>query len=354
MTSPTNATIVAIRISIGGRTGYTMWAPPWIEDGEEWQAFLGAGDTVLMFDSAGELAAYVARGEPNDLDDHPSWDMTRSLPAREFVPTTDYEFDVDGVPDLVTGTLGEQDRQSAADVIDLVRRISECVEDGPLMSLLDDPEFGRLADDEEIEPEADDEGEGTDDAVDDDTQDGKAGDGWDDVRERLRDSWPLLTRRLSERLAWAGSAPEVTPATRAQFWDSVGILPVTITTAERTGYTLRCYLDDAAVFLGTDMSVDIFTQPRGLVDFCHSAETHDLSDLETWDKVAHAGELDVRPQREDRYDVTAYGPSAAEVAGDLADYCHLDGVTARLRGADAAGHWDEVVAEVSSCLRWHD
>ena len=34
--------IVPIALTLDDRTGYTLWAPPWEEDGEEWQAFLGS------------------------------------------------------------------------------------------------------------------------------------------------------------------------------------------------------------------------------------------------------------------------------------------------------------------------
>src|SRR3982750_639404 len=46
--------IVPIALTLDDRTGYTLWAPPWEEDGEEWQAFLG---------STGDL--------PIDVDDDP-------------------------------------------------------------------------------------------------------------------------------------------------------------------------------------------------------------------------------------------------------------------------------------------
>ena len=42
--------IVPIALTLDDRTGYTLWAPPWEEDGEEWQAFLGTteGDTAKV------------------------------------------------------------------------------------------------------------------------------------------------------------------------------------------------------------------------------------------------------------------------------------------------------------------
>jgi hypothetical protein len=44
MTSALNASIIPITLTINGRTGLTLWAPPWEDDeGEEWQGFLGDG-----------------------------------------------------------------------------------------------------------------------------------------------------------------------------------------------------------------------------------------------------------------------------------------------------------------------
>src|SRR3954464_2213202 len=36
--------IVPIALTLDDRTGYTLWAPPWEEDGEEWQAVLGTSE----------------------------------------------------------------------------------------------------------------------------------------------------------------------------------------------------------------------------------------------------------------------------------------------------------------------
>ena len=40
--------IVPIALTLDDRTGYTLWAPPWEEDGEEWQAFLGKALPLLV------------------------------------------------------------------------------------------------------------------------------------------------------------------------------------------------------------------------------------------------------------------------------------------------------------------
>ncbi|MBA3277549.1 MAG: hypothetical protein H0U22_02250, partial [Geodermatophilaceae bacterium] len=70
MASPS---IVPIALTIDDRTGYTLWAPPWEEDGEQWQAFLGAEGRLHVFKSERELAAYARTATEHDLDDHPVW-----------------------------------------------------------------------------------------------------------------------------------------------------------------------------------------------------------------------------------------------------------------------------------------
>src|SRR6266567_3106077 len=74
MSTTLEATIVPITLTVGGRTGLTLWAPPWEDDeGEEWQGFLGDGAKILLFPNTRELADFIASGEENDLSDHPAW-----------------------------------------------------------------------------------------------------------------------------------------------------------------------------------------------------------------------------------------------------------------------------------------
>ena len=74
--------IVPIALTLDDRTGYTLWAPPWEEDGEEWQAFLGTteGDTakVHLFPTPAALAAFCRSSTDHDLADHPVWPVVRA------------------------------------------------------------------------------------------------------------------------------------------------------------------------------------------------------------------------------------------------------------------------------------
>src|SRR3712207_8201918 len=80
MSSVARPSIVPIALTVDDCTGYTLWAPPWEEDGEEWQAFLGStdedaedgpGTTVHLFPSPGALAAFCRPTTHHDLGDHP-------------------------------------------------------------------------------------------------------------------------------------------------------------------------------------------------------------------------------------------------------------------------------------------
>ena len=52
-----DAAIVPITLTVNGRIGLTLYAPPWEdEDGEEWQGFLGDGSKILLYPGTRELA----------------------------------------------------------------------------------------------------------------------------------------------------------------------------------------------------------------------------------------------------------------------------------------------------------
>ncbi|HVX45551.1 MAG TPA: hypothetical protein VHC49_16805 [Mycobacteriales bacterium] len=334
MASATEATIVPIQITVDGRTGVTLWAPPWEEDGEEWQAFLGSGDKLEIFQSTTDLAAYVARNADNDLVDHPSWDMVQTLPAKALTPEEDYAFDLDAVPGLIEGDPDEDTAGDLADICDMVQRIADCVDDGPMQHMLEGPVFDRLIDGE---PEYEDEE-------------------WEELRETLNRSWPLLTRRFVGCLNWhaEGSAP-VKAAGRvdpARPWEDAGILPLALRFEEGTGYTLRCYLDDAAIFLGSQLTIDVFRSPNGLIDFIRTAEKHDLSDLETWTGIRDNSVLDVSPAASERYDLRAPNATAREIAADISDYGKLIAVQEELEKDEP--DWEQVITEIGTSLRWHD
>ena len=85
MTSSPDAAIIPITLTVNGRIGLTLWAPPWEdEDGDEWQGFLGDGAKILLYPGTKELAEFIASGVENDLSDHPAWGRVQQLPPDQL------------------------------------------------------------------------------------------------------------------------------------------------------------------------------------------------------------------------------------------------------------------------------
>lgn len=420
--------IVPIAVVLDERTGYTLWAPPWEEDDEEWQAFLGADGKIFLFSTPGQLAHYLTTDADHDLTDHPSWSDIRRVGRRALVPTSDYTFDLDGVYDVAAGGADRWSVGELADVIDMVERMAECCEVdevGEHLGVI--PGLGLLEDGHEVFT-------------------GRSGEAaWTEIAEGLGEHWEPVLESLEDALTWVEpveledddtAADDEEPDTdtddededdsdevevedsigaavlrrgdsmdsdvagaraAGEFWESVGILPVSITVAAGRGLTMRCYVEDSARFLGADLTVDLFRSEDGLVDFVEQGEPHDLAELSTWGQVVEADAAPIAAE-EDTYDLSGVaamldgtGPGwdlgdlvqAADGALDLAEYCHLERVTDLLAPGTALGdavadveddgaidgdtgrpepedlallaeQWNEVVAEISSCLRWHD
>jgi hypothetical protein len=409
VTSATDASVVPIRLTLDGRTGVTLWATPWEEDGEEWQAFLGAGQHVLVFGTAEEMAEHLRSGEENDLTDHPRWkDLLRLTPA-ELEPDEDYVFDLDGAYELALSDPDPYTVSELSDLVDLVQRVAEVCDDGTLLKLVEEtPEFAALL-------------------SDDASFSGSEGDErWTAVGAVVERSWEPMLERFGRLVEWRGEpvlaesedaevvdvdedadddsdedivelddpdddddeptrTPVVAPAGTAvtgevgdvevddeddeddptdggrySIWEVAGILPLSVTLPSGTGYTLRTYNgeDDDPIFLGSDLTVDLFRTVDGLVAYCRSGDEHDLSEMVTWPDIAEAEELTVVPEPEEVYDLRRPSEDAVELTLELADYCDLDGVTATLtrrRTGDVPfDAWTAAIDELETCIRWLD
>lgn len=375
MTDPGEASVVPIALVMNGKTGYTVWAAPWVEDDEEWQAFLGANSKVWLFESLADLEATLGSTLDNDLTDHPLWPMLQTLPASQLRPDEGYHFDLDGIPALTEAEADPEVVDQVSEAVDMVERIAECCDNGTLMRLLEQPGFADLLgfEDEEDDDSESDEDEDDDEAVADETDTEDAGDSeddtdvaedaeasddaetsddddesadeesedddaWAEIGAAIRTAWPGLLKKLDECVEWRTAEDLPEPAEEpagatavadedadedgkadTAFWDSVGIMPVELALPSGTGYTLRCYVDDEPRFLGTDMTVDVFRSKAGLAAFCRGEDSHDLADLETWAEVHDAEELDVTPPTAERYDLASVdaqligGPTVADV-----------------------------------------
>ena len=408
MTSAADASIVPIRLTLDGRTGVTLWATPWEEDGEEWQAFLGAGQHVLVFGTTQEMVAHLHSGEENDLTDHPRWKDLLQLTPGELEPDDDYVFDLDGAYELALSDPDPYTVSELSDLVDLVQRVAEVCDDGTLLRLVEQtPEFAQLlADDasfagvdgeerwtrvgavverswepllerfsgliewrgtevlaEDIEEDDEDEDDEDIDVVDldEDTEDEAGRDG-----ERPRSRVVVDLEEVARAAIGSSGEPDVeededpTEGGTYSIWEVAGILPLSVTLPSGTGYTLRTYNgeDDEPVFLGADLTVFLFRTAQGLVDYIHGGDEHDLTEMVTWSDLVDAEELPVEPDPQEVYDLRGPSEDAIELVLELADYCDLKGVTRTLSRRPAGDipfdMWTAAVTELQTCIRWED
>jgi len=364
------ADIVAIRLGLTKGDLYTLWAPRWRDEGDEWEAFLGKDEDLYAFESVADLAAFVRTNNDNDLTDHPSWEKLADANAHQLNPGEDHQYDIVGVEELVTE---KPDAESVADlhrtlaiassvgsVCELVP-ISKFFNGNPVLSNLGggiDAFGGRTGRKRWAEIEA------------------VIGKGWDGVIDALDgvittpDVDAAAAAKAEAELAEPAPEPEVDESEEIEsdeieetdesevgetddlanhatgvvlgsdddFWVKVGIDPVRMMTTGGTYYTLRCYLDDAPVFLGRNGRISVFPSERALARYLADEHDHDLSNLATYDDIrtaANDGSLQVDVTEENVYvlsevaDYLGEGPDAidrdqlelaVELLRDVGDY----------------------------------
>ncbi len=352
-----NADIVPVQLSLTSGDLITLWAPRWRENGEDWEAFLGDEDSLFAFPDAAALAAFVRTVAEHDLADHPAWPLVRTLRAAELVPQDAHCYDLVGVPELAadnpdTWTVGE-----LAEIVTVTRALADTcgldavhtvLDSAPGFALLDqgswafDGREGRklwveLADtvvrrwDEVIdaldalvrEPEVDADAlsraraelatAGGADARGGSTARGSTSD--DPTGHRAAADGPTGDGAGANPRERTGA-----PATAAgpeSFWQEVGIDPILIGTAQGEYYTLRCYLDDKPLFLGSQGRIQALPSARALARHLagEGATDHDLTTVSTWSEVvaaAESGELAVEVEPENTYLLTGLGDDLAD------------------------------------------
>ncbi|HEX7428969.1 MAG TPA: primosomal protein [Mycobacterium sp.] len=332
------ADIVPIRLGLTRGDLYTLWAPRWRDAGDEWEALLGKDEDLYAFDSIADLVAFVRTNSDNDLADHPAWEELTEASAHRFDPAEDRQYDLIGVQELVAekptedsvatlhrtlaivssvgsicelpsvtkffngnpvlGSLGagidtfagRSGRKRWAEIEAAIGRSWDNVVDA-VDQVVTTPDVDQAASEkaaaelEEPKPEAEEvaelveeveevEGVEPDDDVDVDVD--------VDVEESDSDD------EADSEDALADHAGGLVLGADEDFWHKVGIDPVQMITRGGTFYTLRCYLDDAPVFLGRNGRVSVFGSERSLARYLADEHDHDLSDLATYDDIRTA------------------------------------------------------------------
>ena len=348
------ADIVPIRLGLTKGDLYTLWAPRWRDEGDEWEAFLGKDEDLYAFESVADLAAFVRTNTDNDLTDHPAWQGLTEANAHTFDPPGDRQYDLVSLEELVAEKPSEETIKELHRTLAIASSIGSVCEmpaitkffnGNPVLGTVGggiDAFAGRPGRKRWAEIEA------------------VIGRGWDNVVDAIDEivTIPDVDEAASEKaeaeLAETAPEPEEdeeideveevgetaadTDDTDAEadveesddladqakglvlgsdddFWLNVGIDPVRMMTSAGTYYTLRCYLDDEPIFLGRNGRISVFSSERTLARYLADEHDHDLSDLATYDDIRTAatdGSLQVNISDDNVYVLTG-------IADDLAD-----------------------------------
>ena len=343
--TPGEAAIVPITLTVNGRIGLTLYAPPWEdEDGEEWQGFLGDGSKILLFPGTRELAAFIASGEENDLSDHPAWGYVQRLTPDELSPGGEDAYDLDGVYEWASGEPDPVHVSALADVVDMAGRIADCCDDGALRRLVEGtPAYAELV-------------------ADDVSYQGKEGRrAWNELGDTIAESWERALGYVERWLAWRGDFSGSDLQTET-VWDRVDAEPISFRLEDVTYLTVRGFLpadtedEPSAAFIGGDDTVAVFTEVADLAHYCRTAKDHRLVKLEWWSELAEVADDEVfRPGLDAAYDLRRPSPRGAELLRELAEFCRLDVDLAVLddRTVDR-DDWRDLLAEVVRSLEPQD
>jgi hypothetical protein len=340
-----DAAIVPITLTLNGRTGLTLYAPPWEDaDGEEWQGFLGDGSKILLYPGPRELATFIASGEENDLSDHPAWGYVQRLRPDDLRPSGEDAYDLDAVYEWASDDPDPVHVSALANVVDMVGRIADCCDDGALRRLIEGtPAYAELVEDEV-------------------TYHGKEGRrAWNELGHIIADSWERAIGYVDRWLSWQGdfSASDLGAET---VWDRVDAEPIAIRLSDVTYFTVRGFIpqdtedEPTAAFIGSDDDVAVFTEVAGLARYCRVATEHRLVQLEWWSELADVENDEVfTPGLDANYDLRKPSERGAELLRELIVFTDLDIDTSVLDGTSIdRDDWREIVDEVRGCFTLQD
>ena len=373
------ADIVPIRLGLTKGDLYTLWAPRWRDEGDEWEAFLGKDEDLYAFETVADLVAFVRTNTDNDLTDHPAWAKLTEANAHRLEPAEERQYDVVGVPELAAEKPSEETVTQLHRSLAIASSIGAVCELPAISKFFNgNPGLGQL-------------GGGVD------AFGGRTGrKRWAEIETAIGRSWDNVidaidelvstpdvdaaaSKKAAEELAEDAPEPEVEEVEETDeaeetddsddeteeadqledhaddavlgsdddFWVKVGIDPVRIMTTGGTYYTLRCYLDDQPVFLGRNGRISVFPSERALARYLADEHDHDISNLATYDDIrtaANDGSLRVNVSDENVYVLTEIVDYLAE-GPDAIDRDQLDLAVELLR--DVGEYAEDSVVEES-------
>jgi hypothetical protein len=343
------ADIVPVRLGLTKGDLYTLWAPLWRDDEDEWQGFLGKDEDLYAFESVADLVAFVRTSKDNDLTDHPAWAALTEANAHLLDPPEARQHDLVSVPELVAEKPTEETVETLLKALAVVQALGSVCDltavakffnGNPVLGSLGggiDAFAGRAGRKRwaEIEAVIGRSWDGVVDAIDgvvtvpdvDAAASKKA-------EAELAEPAPELDELVSaddsddeelviddvvdtdtESEALDAEAEGQLLGSHEDFWTQVGIDPIRVMTGSGTYHTLRCYFDDSPRFLGRNGRISVFTSERTLARYLADEHESDLSGFSTYEDIRTAatdGSLRIKVIDDNIYVLTG-------ISDDLAD-----------------------------------
>ncbi|WP_080796323.1 hypothetical protein [Corynebacterium pacaense] len=314
--------IVPVSISLTEGDFFTLWAPGWREQGNEWQAFLGNGDDLYVFTSPEELLVFIESDAPHDLRSHPQWKEFAARDASRVVPGEDSSYDIVGLPALLAERPSYANVKEVARIFALTRSLGNVTASTPVTvffsshSVLANVDRGAdhyagpngLGEWSAIGRAVLSNWDSVVDAIDEAVTVKEVDKVFvDDAATRIREaeSAAEATREAEEQVA-REEAEKVDPYDTSA-WGIAGIDPIRITIDGRSVYTLRTYLEGQPVFLGRFGEIHTFNNPKALLRWLIEHDDHDLARASTWGDLMlgiNAGETELQVHPDNFYSFT--------------------------------------------------
>lgn len=314
--------IVPVKLSLTEGDFYTLWAPSWREHGSEWQAFLGAGNDLYVFNSPEELLVFIDSDSKHDLTSHPEWKTFNSGDAARVIPQDNAEHDLVGAPALLAERPSYVNVKSISRIFAVVRSLGNVTSAMPVSGFFSSHSvLGNV--DRGVDHFSGPNGLGEWSAI------GRAVlSNWETVLDSIDDAVTIkevdriFIDDAATRIREAQAAHEAASEAEAQIakeesekvdpydtsaWGVAGIDPIKVTIDGRSVYTLRTYLGGQPVFLGKFGEIFTFNSQKSLLRWLIEHDDHDLARASTWTDLMlgiNAGDTELMVHKDNAYSFT--------------------------------------------------
>ncbi|MCI6206029.1 MAG: hypothetical protein SPK00_02145 [Corynebacterium glucuronolyticum] len=366
MAATNNSAIVPIKLRLTEGDFYTLYAPAWKQHGAQWEAFAGDDSHIFVFTSPAEVLAWLEANPENELTEHPGWTRFAARGDERVVPDDRHVYSLIEVPAYLADRPSYENVTATQRCMDVAKALGNVGSLAPVNTFFASHSIlGNLRRGHEHYASDETTGEWTgigavvldnwgkvldaiDEAVVVPPSDATAvADAQKRVDAAVAAAAAATDAKEEEAAAAEKEAENIDPYD-ASVWAHAGIDPIQITVDGKTVYTLRSFVDNQPVFLGSFGKIYTFNNRKALARWLMDHDDHDIAKLSTWHEIkdeASVGNLDVVVHEDNTYVLSgikediAKGPDAVDIKqmgravelfADTADWARDDSMNATL------------------------